>query len=134
MTASSRGGNWVDRDEPLEEKLLRVFAHAYKRETTDPTILEWASVLRGMVEADASEAQVASYLGSLPGADSMPGTSRRLLAIALWHIAKVGLVRDGSQRRIGELLPYQPPQEPLSTFLDRAIRRAPDHNDPTPLE
>jgi hypothetical protein len=132
MTTRTSGGNWVDRDEPLEEKLLRVLAHTYRRELTDRAVLDWCSVLRGMVEADASEVQVSSYLASLPGAESISTSDRRLLAIALWHIAKAGLVRDSCQRRVAELMPHQPPQEPLSTFLDRAIRGAPDHNDPTP--
>ena len=48
-----------------------------------------------------------------------------VLAIALWHIAKCGLVRAAAVRRIAELLPAQPAPEPLGAFLTRAVVNAP---------
>lgn len=47
-----------------------------------------------MVAADASEVQVASYLGYLEdqlGRPRSPARARRLEAIAIWHIAKSAL-------------------------------------------
>lgn len=86
---------------------------------------EWASAIRGMVEADAGEVHVASFLGTFEEGAVMPAKARRLLAIALWHIAKCGLVRAAAVRRIAELLPAQPAPEPLGAFLTRAVVNAP---------
>lgn len=126
MTSRRRASNWVQRDEPLEEKLMRVLAYQYGCPTSDPRLMEWASVLRGMVEADASEVQVAAWLGTLPAPEGEAPARTRLLAIALWHIAKCGLVRDSADRRIAELMRGQAPQESMGEFLARAVANAPD--------
>ena len=81
MTKQRRASNWVNRDEPLEEKLIRVLAFQFGRDRTDPVLLEWASVIRGMVEADASEVQLAAYLNTLP---ARQGPSRPPIH-AYWH-------------------------------------------------
>lgn len=126
MTSRHQGGNWVQRDEPLEDKLVRVLAYQFGRPANDPVLIEWASVIRGMVEADASEVQVAAWLATLatPRGDRAPEV--RLLAVALWHIAKCGLVRDAAERRVAELLKDQPPRESMGEFLARAVANAPD--------
>ncbi len=126
MTRPRRSGNWVQRDEPLEDKLIRVMAYQFKRPTGDPKLMEWASLLRGMVEADASEVQVAAWLATLPPPLDAPPGHTRLLAIALWHIAKCGLVRDAADRRITELMRGQPRQESMGEFLARTVANAPD--------
>ncbi|HWA58480.1 MAG TPA: hypothetical protein VG692_14565 [Gemmatimonadales bacterium] len=90
-------------------------------------LLEWASVIRGMVEADASEVQLAAYLNTLPApAGTKPPPHPRLLALALWHIAKCGLVRDAAERRVTELMANQPRGESMGEFLARAVANAPD--------
>lgn len=126
MTKRRKASNWVDRGEPLEGKIARVLSYQFDRAPDDPELIGWSNVVRGMVEADASEVQLASYLRTLPGAEEWPPTTRRLLAIALWHIGKSGLVRDAAARRIEELLPHQPPGESLGQFLVRAVGNAPD--------
>jgi hypothetical protein len=125
MTKRREASNWVDRDEPVEGKLARVLSFLFDRDPAAPEVLEWASTIRSMVEADASEVQLAAYLGSLPGAASLT-ESPRLLAIAFWHIAKSGLVRDAAARRAEELGGAQLPAEPLSEFLERTILAAPE--------
>jgi len=126
MSSHRRVGNWVDRGEAPEAKIARVLSYSLGRDPADTNLAEWSVALRAMVEADANEVQVATYLGTLPGSDTWPGSTRRLLAIAIWHIAKSGLVRDTALRRIAELLPGGPPTESLSQFLERAISNAPD--------
>lgn len=107
-------GNWVDRFEPLEPILGRLLAHAFGVAATDPRLVEPALTIRGLVEADATEVHVAAYVRSLfPsfGVDSEPQAgTRRLLGIALWHVAKVGLVRDRAERRAQELMLQLPPK------------------------
>ncbi|MFN8654656.1 MAG: hypothetical protein U0133_22335 [Gemmatimonadales bacterium] len=126
MTRGRRGGNWVQRDEPLEDKLVRVLGYQFKRATSDPVLMEWASVIRGMVEADASEVQVAAWVAKLTTPDGMRSAEPRLLAVALWHIAKCGLVRDAADRRVTELMRDKPPRESMGEFLARAVANAPD--------
>ena len=125
MTKRRKASNWVDRGEPPEGKILRVLSYQCGRDPADPELLQWASVVRGMVEADASEVQLASYLQTLQGADGWPASTRRLLAVALWHIGKSGLLRDAASRRIAELLAHAAPTESLGEFLVRAVGNAP---------
>lgn len=125
MTKRRKASNWVDRGEPLEGKVARVLSNHFGLDPAEPPVTEWASAIRGMVEADASEVQVASFLGSFEAGAALPTRERRLLAIAVWHIAKSGLVRAAALRRIEELLPGQPPPETLRSFLARAVTNAP---------
>lgn len=53
----------MQRDEPLEDKLVRGLAYQFTCPTNDPSLMEWASVLRGMVEAEASEVQAGTGAG-----------------------------------------------------------------------
>ena len=125
MTKRRKASNWVDRGEPLEGKVARVLSYHVVLDPAEPPVTEWASAIRGMVEADASEVHVASFIGSFPQGAALPPRERRLLAIALWHIAKSGLVRAAAQRRIEEVLQGQPAPESLSSFLARAVANAP---------
>lgn len=94
-----RAANWVDRNEPGEKKLARCLAVYFGREPK-AAIEEFgpdAIALLHMVNADGSEVQVASYVRSIEHRLSFEppeGRLRRTFAIALWHIAKAGLVRD----------------------------------------
>jgi hypothetical protein len=126
----SRGkaGNWVDRGEPLEPTLGRVLGHSLGLESTDARLTEYVHTIRGLVEADATEVHVARYVRDIRTSLSLPEMDpphRRTLAIALWHIAKAGLIRDRAERRAAELMIQLPPQAPLADRLAAAIIRAP---------
>ncbi len=64
---SDRASNWVDRGEPAEPKIAKALRHflGFDAPLEDATLLEYAGVVVGMVAADASEVQVAAYLGHL---------------------------------------------------------------------
>ena len=97
MSKRKAAGNWVDRNESLEGKLSRLISRHIDPSSSEEA-LSIATQLRGLVEADASEVQVADFLKSLldPNAPRVPDL--RLLAVALWHVAKCGLVRDRFMR------------------------------------
>ena len=121
ILTSRKAGNWVDRGEAPEPTLRRILAHYFGRH--DPADGPWldqhAAAIRGMVEADATEVHVASYLYRVlrdTGAPVPPGG--RVTAIALWHAAKVALVRDFAERVLsGEIPRPEPTPEPLSHWL-----------------
>jgi hypothetical protein len=120
---SRKASNWVDRGEPAEPTLARLLAHYFARHAEDDR--EWlaaqATIIRGMVEADASEVQVAAYLRHLGRTLALPGGAppgARLVAIALWHAAKAALVRDVAERVLrGEIPPNDPTPESLASWL-----------------
>lgn len=120
-------GNWVDRFEPLELILSRILAHAFGVDFTDPRLDEPALTIRGLVEADATEVHVTKYVRDLFGSFGLaaPERSPRLLGIALWHVAKVGIVRDRAERRAQELMLQMPPEQRWSEGVAAAILRAP---------
>lgn len=121
-------GNWVDRGAPLEATLARVLGHALDVAANDPRMVEQALTIRGLVEANASEVHVARHVRSvfqLVGRPEPDAPTRLALGIALWHIAKAGLVRDQAARRIQELTEKLPPERPLAERLHAAVLRAP---------
>jgi len=128
VTKRQKASNWVDRGETLEGKLGRVLGAQCQRDQNDPQLVSWVSIIRGMVEADASEVQLSNYLGTLPRIDELSAPNRRILAIALWHIAKSGLVRDDAARHLERVRAQLPPDEPLAVALERAIRNAPERD------
>ena len=121
-------GNWVDRGDPLESTLARVLGHAVGRAADDPALGAHVLTIRGMVEADSTEVHVSGYLRTVAVAFDQPefeSVRRRTLAIALWHIAKTGLVRDAAARHVAALRQTLPPEPPLAEQLHTAIVRAP---------
>lgn len=123
MVPNPRASNWLDRGEPAGPKLARTVHHFLGRDLPLPEeqLQSYATVVLGMVAADASEVQVASYLGHLEeqlDRPRSPARHRRLVAVALWHIAKAALLRDGTSAK--------PPEEqpPLSDWLRERILRA----------
>ena len=124
-----KASNWVDRGDALEETLGRVLGHALGVEADDPTLQEHLLAIRGLVESDATEVHVTRYVRPLfplflqREADA---TLSRTLGIALWHIAKAGLVRDRAARRADELIRQLPPEPRLADQLRDAILRAPE--------
>ena len=125
---SRRASNWVDRDEPLEHTLARVLGHPLGMAPDDPRLTEHVLTIRGQVEADATEVHVAAYVRSLfplfELAD-IEGSASRILGIALWHIAKAGLVRDRARRQLALADAQRPPGPRLADQLATAIANAP---------
>ena len=126
-----KASNWVDRGEPAEVHLARVLAHFLERDPVRDA--DWlhsqAVTLLAMVAADGSEIQVAKYVGHLEtelGRSLSPGSTRRLVAIALWHIGKAALVRDRALRLLEERGPAAATPVPLSEWLrERLLRDQP---------
>ena len=92
-------GNWVDRGESPHRQLTRVLVRflALDPKVDASTLAAHCETIIAFVAADGSEVQLADYLAELQrslGRDVSPGPNRRYVAIALWHIAKVALVRE----------------------------------------
>ncbi|WP_411282351.1 hypothetical protein [Gemmatimonas sp.] len=108
--------------------MARVLGHAIGRDATDPAVEVHVLTIRGMVEADSTEVHVSGYLRTVwttEGHAELEPTARRTLAIALWHIAKAGLVRDAMAREIASLRCASPAGRPLGDQLRDAILGAP---------
>jgi hypothetical protein len=122
--------NWVDRGEPPEPKIIKVLRHFFGFDAVveEAELQEYAAALVAMVAADASEVQMASYLGYLEdqhGRPRSPARHRRLEAIAIWHIAKAALTRDRALRLLrGEALDIDVEHQRLSDWLAEQIMRA----------
>lgn len=134
-----KASNWVDRGESALPTMQRVLAHFFERLGDDDRawLENVALTVWGMVEADATEVHVASYLRSLqtdPHDESHPAPNTRLTAIALWHIAKSALVRDFAERVLsGDVPPNVPTPEPLSEWLEqRLLAREESTGEPRP--
>ena len=105
---SKSGENWVDQGHPPLQTIRRVLAHEFDRHT--PADEEWlraqANTILAIVVAHGTEVEVTNYLRTL-AADTHPAAlsqdAVRLVGIALWHIAKVALVRDAAERRLQRL-------------------------------
>ena len=126
---SQSASNWVDRGEPPEPKIVKALRHflGFEIAPGEAELEEQARVLVSMVAADASEVQVAAYLGHLEdeaGRPRVTAAHRRLEAIAIWHIAKAALTRDEAtrvQHEAGGGDLRAPP--PLSAWLEERILR-----------
>jgi hypothetical protein len=104
MTSKS-GENWVDQGHPPLQTIRRVLAHEFDRHA--PADEEWlraqANTILAMVVANATEVEVTNYLRTLGAGAHTNAASQgavRLVGIALWHIAKVALVRDAAEKRL----------------------------------
>lgn len=126
---SDQASNWVDRGEAPEPKIAKTLRHflGFDVPVADAELLEYANTLVSMVAADASEVQVASYLGYLQDQHEQPRSSarhRRLEAIAIWHMAKAALTRDRALQLLRVDLPDATAEhERLSDWLAERIRR-----------
>ena len=114
MLTSKRAGNWVDRGAPPEPKLRQVLAHylGVPDEADAPRVAEHALAVLGMVDADATEVHVAAYLRRLArarGRTPEEVAGARMVAVALWHVAKAALVRDLAERALRGELRSPPP-------------------------
>jgi hypothetical protein len=98
-----KASNWVDRGEPPEPELRRVLTHYLGPDArlTAEQLDAHVRAIRGMVEADASEVQLAGYLGEVEREAAVPDEwqrRRRGAAIALWHMAKCAEIRERARR------------------------------------
>ena len=109
-----KASNWVDRGEPALPTLRRVLAHFFERldPLDEPWLEEHATIVLGMVAADATEIHIAGYLRSVvrdTGSPTRQPLGARPAAIALWHIAKAALVRDFAERVLRGDVPVNEP-------------------------
>lgn len=124
---SENASNWVDRGEAAEPKIAKALRHFFGFDAAieDAQLRDYADTLVGMVAADASEVQVAAYLGDLEdqlGHNRSPAGQRRLEAIAIWHIAKAALIRDRALRLLNEHVANTDTEHPrLSDLLRERI-------------
>lgn len=105
-----RLSNWVDRGEPPHRQLTRVLVRflGLDPKADASTLAAHCETILAFVAADGSEVQLADYLAELQrglGREVAPGPIRRYVAIALWHIAKVALLRED----IGQRAALDPP-------------------------
>ena len=111
---SRKASNWVDRGEPPIPTLRRVLAFFFERHapTDEPWLDEHATVILGMVAADATEVHIAGYLRSIVRESQAPAREplgARAAAVGLWHIAKAALVRDFAERVLQGEVPVNVP-------------------------
>lgn len=124
MTRRRYRGNWVDAGHPPGPTLCRLLAHHFGRDVDADA--EWldeqATLVLGIVLADAGEGAVTSHLAAVARAEgrrpAAPGT-HRMAAAALWHAAKAALVRDAAERA------RRDPPRPARTTADLG-RRLPE--------
>ncbi len=124
-----RASNWVDRNDPIEPALARVLGQTLGVPADDPRLTTHALTIRGLVEAYGSEVHVARLLRGIFAEFGQGEPTREAaytLGIALWHIAKAGLVRDAGLRHARELAKQLPPEPKLAAKLERAILNAPE--------
>jgi len=105
IMSRKRESSWVDRGESAIPKLRQALVHFFERfdEAAEPFLDEHATIVFGMVAADATDVQIAMYLRGVVRDVGFPAREplgSRLFAISLWHIAKVALVRDAAERRL----------------------------------
>jgi hypothetical protein len=136
MMSRSTGANWIERGAPPEPVMCRVLAAFLDLDPESPPreLESDARTIRGMAEANANELQVVSYLKDIErrfGREGVPPVSRRTVAVCLWHIAKVGEIRE-QLLRLQAQTARQSPQEPLSDWLAaRILRESPRVGDDT---
>jgi hypothetical protein len=132
MARSRSSGNWVDRGAPADEKLLQVLAHYLGcPDAVDAPHSAWlreaARDVAGMVAANASEVQVAGYVRSVARSRGrLPEEIRggRLVAVALWHVAKAAEVRDRAVHALRAAGALGPTSAPLGDWLaERLLSR-----------
>ena len=132
---SEKASNWVDRGEPPEPTITRVLASYLELEpaANEERLRNYASAIRGMAEADATEVNIAGYLRTLEATHLTAGHAarhRRAAAIALWHIVKAAEVRDRALRLISEhAAGPKAAQVPLATWLAERLLREPGRTD-----
>jgi hypothetical protein len=121
---SKKAHNWVDRGDPADPIIQRMLAHLFGLlpiEENRHRLALPATTLIAMVAADATEVHLVGYLRSAArelGVDDTTLPALRVHAIAMWHVAKVALVRDFAERVLsGEIPPNDPTPEPLNEWL-----------------
>jgi hypothetical protein len=122
---SAKASNWVDRGESPVPTIFRVLQFFFDRhgEEDEAWLQETAEIVVGMVEANGGEVRIAGYLKAVARQKGLEFPMRaRLTSIALWHIAKVGLVRDAAERERKRARSEQATvTRPLSDFLAASL-------------
>ena len=113
---SRKSNNWVDRGEAPDGTLRRVLAYHFGKHGVDDLVWlqERAMAVLAMVQADANEVELTSYLRSISRELGLPDgepAGTRGVAVSLWHIAKVALVRDLAERVLRGDVPANIPTE-----------------------
>lgn len=120
---SRKSNNWVDRGEAPDATLRRVLAHFYDRHGVDDLawLQEKAMNVLAMVQADANEIELTSYLRTLSRELRFPEgepVGTRMIAVTLWHVAKAAIVRDLAERVLrGDVPANVPTEAPLAQWL-----------------
>jgi len=118
---SSSASNWVNRGGSPVPVIYRTLAFFFGRHgDSDQAWLQVAAEsVVGMVEADASGIQIAGYLKFVAREQGLEFPMRaRLTSIAVWHIAKVALVRDAAEQLMSSDRAARPDGPPtLSKWL-----------------
>jgi hypothetical protein len=115
--------NWVDRGSPPQPILARILAGLFARneENDRAWLAEHSAAVVGMVAADATEVQLVGYLRTVErdlGEPRRDPLAMRMTADALWHVAKVAMVRDLAERLLrGEIPPNDPTPDRLGHWL-----------------
>ncbi len=111
---NAKRNNWVDRGESALPQLRKTLSHFFER--FDASDGEWldeqATIVFGMVDANASEVQVSAYLRSVVREARVPTREplgSRMAAVALWHIAKAAIGRDYAERVLRDDAPTNAP-------------------------
>jgi hypothetical protein len=124
-----KASNWVDRGEPATPVLMRILAFHFDRDLlADATWLsDQAVIVEGMVEADGTEVTIARYLQTLEPAEAPTHNhyERRTAGVALWHVAKVALLRDLATRMLDEGMP-RPTSDSAGLAVWLATRLTPE--------
>ena len=120
---SKKASNWVDRGEPANRTVRRILAHYLQRldEADEAYLDEHANTMIGMVDADATEVNLAEYLLALKrdaGEMERDARTARMVAIGVWHAAKAALVRDFAERVLrGDVPSIEPTPDSFSHWV-----------------
>lgn len=124
---SPKSNNWVDRGAAPDATLSRILAHTFDRHAVSDHdwLAEHARAILGLVAAHGTETHITGYLRSIARSAGLPAGApegARMVAVALWHAAKVAVVRDFAERVLQGHVPVDAPTEaPLSRWLAQRL-------------
>lgn len=127
-------GDWLERGGPPEPIIVRVLAYylGVEYDTVGATLDDHARAIRGLVDAGATEVQLAGYLKCVETDSTLPPPThgRRAAAVSLWHIVRAAWFRDQfNALRERWRIEHPEAQPPLAEWLAARILEAPDDSD-----